>query len=312
MTGKKELLRRLSPYMGFAWIGAKGPLTSPLQGNYRRMLKEILPPPDSCRPYQVGDPMSKIDWKAYGRTEQLIVRERRTLCNKPISIIIDNYPSMHWPRKKKRLNQEGVCSSKFEIATRIAFNLYNIYSEPGNKVTLWLREDQQQKFPSLGFTSDSRDRLHRFFQSVETSDFDLSIVKSQFRTKKYCFENNGDLFLISDHLQEMNLESIRSREQRFCLIHTLSSLDLDSSWMQNSVSYFDDHIEERSFFGEVVRKSHFKGIFLRRNRFFEKVVSQWVKQVERDVKAIGGEYRLVTDETPVSDYLLFLKKWFQK
>ena len=312
MALKKELIRRLSPQMGLAWVGDKESCASHFQGNYRRMFKEILPPPDSSRPYQVGDPINRIDWKAYGRTEQLIVRERRTLGNKPISIVLDNYPSMHWPRKKRRLNKNGICPSKFEIAVRIAFNLYNIYSEPGNKVTLWIRESQEKKFPSLGFTSCSRNHLHRFFQSIETSHFDLSTIKSQFNLKKYCFQNRGEVFLISDHLQGMNLDFIQSGDQKFCLIHTLSSLDLDCSWIENSVSYFDTCHDERSLVREMINKIYFKGFFLRQNSYFETVVRQWVKKIEQGVKAVGGDYFLVTDETPVSDYLLFIKKWLEK
>lgn len=53
--------------------------------------------PEETRPYQAGDPVHLIDWHAFGRTDQLIVRQRREQAPQHVAIHLTLHDSMNWP-----------------------------------------------------------------------------------------------------------------------------------------------------------------------------------------------------------------------
>jgi uncharacterized protein (DUF58 family) len=53
--------------------------------------------PEETRPYQAGDPVHLIDWHAFGRTDQLIVRQRREQAPQHVMIHLTLHDSMNWP-----------------------------------------------------------------------------------------------------------------------------------------------------------------------------------------------------------------------
>ena len=66
-----------------------------LQGNYLLNLKTPTRFPDVSRKYIQGDPVRHIDWKAFVRCDQLIVREQNVETSGVVSIGCDIGHSFH-------------------------------------------------------------------------------------------------------------------------------------------------------------------------------------------------------------------------
>lgn len=79
------------------------------------------------RPYQPGDDLKRLDWKAYARTDRLYTRQFRETTNLDVMLVIDTSASMAFPH-------DGV--SKFRYATIIAAALAHLLLTQGDAVGL--------------------------------------------------------------------------------------------------------------------------------------------------------------------------------
>ena len=78
--------------------------------------------PESSRLYVPGDPINMIDWKAYARTDQLILREVRDEASARVAVCVDLSETMRWPVD----NVPGAdrVASKAEVAIRVPLTLH--------------------------------------------------------------------------------------------------------------------------------------------------------------------------------------------
>ena len=112
-----------------------------LVGSWMMALRRPSRTPESSRLYVKGDPVNLIDWKAYARTDQLIIREQRDEASARIVIGIESTASMAWPTPdvSAALLKRGsrVPPTKIEVAVRMALNLAWIHLRQGDLVELW-------------------------------------------------------------------------------------------------------------------------------------------------------------------------------
>jgi uncharacterized protein (DUF58 family) len=84
------------------------------------------------RPYQPGDDLKYLDWKAYARTDRLYTRQFRETTNLGVMLVLDTSASMAFP-------EEGV--SKFRYATILAAALAHLLLTQGDAVGLLTMQD---------------------------------------------------------------------------------------------------------------------------------------------------------------------------
>ena len=94
------------------------------------------------RPYIAGDPVGLIDWKAFAKNEQLIVRQDEDHTPGTIRIIIDTSQSMAWPDQgvidaTRSVKELASAITKGELAWRITIAIVESYLADGNTIELY-------------------------------------------------------------------------------------------------------------------------------------------------------------------------------
>ena len=107
-------------------------------GSFQQQRAQPQRLPEATRAYQQGDPLAAIDWRAYARTDQLLINQQRHTANAEVLIAVSCVPAMHWPPAAIHVD----ATTKLETALRIALNLAFIHSKILDRVTLCLAADQ--------------------------------------------------------------------------------------------------------------------------------------------------------------------------
>ena len=113
-------------------------------GSFQQQRPQPQRLPEATRAYQYGDPLRSIDWRAYARTDQLLVNQQHQTASADVLIAVSCHPSMQWPPAD--LHPDA--SAKLEIALRVALHLTFMHVKILDRVTLYLvaTEVQQIKF----------------------------------------------------------------------------------------------------------------------------------------------------------------------
>lgn len=93
-------------------------------GSWRLALRRPSRMPESSRPYVYGDPVNRIDWKAFARTDQLIIRQERDEAAAQVMVVVEVSPTMFWPRASDReqARELQAAPSKWETAMRVVWH----------------------------------------------------------------------------------------------------------------------------------------------------------------------------------------------
>lgn len=96
-------------------------------GGARQRLKSPGRVPHETRPYQAGDPVNLIDWRAFGRTDQLLMRLQQEEAPMQVSIEVALHDSMHWPVYERDFEastlETGVQGNRFKTKVELAWRL---------------------------------------------------------------------------------------------------------------------------------------------------------------------------------------------
>ena len=172
------------------------------------------------RPYTIGDDFRHIDWKMYGRSERLYVKEFRAEQSVNVLIALDISASMNHPDDP----------TKFQLAKDLALSLAYIALAAGDLVTIVpigdhrpLRLKQKREFARA---------LSYLDKIVPGKQVDLpnSLSKSlsQLRYPGRCFIISDFFFALEE--SEKKFESLLNRNFEFNALQVLSPLELDLSY----------------------------------------------------------------------------------
>jgi hypothetical protein len=264
------------------------------QGSYQLNLRRPTKYPETSRKYIFGDPVHLIDWKAYSRTDQLLIRERQDEASINVAIIIDASPTMSWPdaELKKKLARD--LPSKLEIAMRCALNIAYNHVARGDQVEVWLSTGESTAGPTLFFKTRSTADLESRFVIVEKSGFSLSEVTAQFLTTERDGPSNKDIcYVLSDGFgAEKTLDLLASGKKKV-FFQVLSSCERSISWVENAGCYFD----------EAWNKKEYQGSDLLRPRGYDQAFADWLGTVEKKVVTeLDGSYGLLSDDMKINDF----------
>ncbi|MBP6218244.1 MAG: DUF58 domain-containing protein [Oligoflexales bacterium] len=282
-----------------------------IHGSHLLPLKQSSRSPEFSRPYAPGDPLRMIDWKAYARTDQLIVREERKEARIKIFVLVAYSPSMLWPHSD--LNLTG--PSKWEIAMRIALHLLFFHHRLGDEIGLALCQ-QTPGGEALWFLKPRTTMdILRAFDVLKSKKFEnvlpqeLGCFLSEEKDHSYLrshppetFYWVGDLIEIqpfsSPFYQKTQEKSSGSRAKTLQVYHTLSQRELDLEWMDGGTCYF---------YSEAAREKENFGSDLKDGVYYQDLLHTWQKQISSIFFDKGCPYFLVTEETALSLYMSSLK-----
>jgi hypothetical protein len=247
--------------------------------------------PESSRQYVRGDPVNMIDWKAYARTDQLLIREVRDEASAVTGIVVDLSETMLWPRG---FSFASNLPTKAEVALRVGLALVHMHLRAGDHVAMGVVHGP-------GLEPRSAESWIRFrspadavnvFDHLQHGSFQLEVILDAV-TKGWMPTGRFDTaWWIGDGLGSGDFVSFLEGSSCAVLLHILSSLESDISWIKGSASYFDEWREPKEYQGDTLRSQYADSI------------GRWRAKMEAQVTRLGATYGHITDKTPIT--------WLQK
>lgn len=267
-----------------------------LHGSFYLNLPHISRSPELSRAYQVGDPVRLIDWKAYARNDQLIVREERDEAMANVVIVLDGRKTMQWPDKDidKETREHHV--TKFSFAARIALHLVHRHVRMGDRVRLALIEDGFSEDEVLATELRTPSHVLSFFEELEANAFTIDCFRSFLSKQNLFYSRTHLLFWVSDCCTNSIPYELGMRSQSTVLFHTLSSLECDDTWFKNKSCYFDEFTMKKEYLGES----------LKRKNYYLNKLKQWCDSIEKAVGQFQGHYLLFTEKSSIRSYIASL------
>ncbi len=252
--------------------------------------------PESGREYVAGDPVNLIDWKAYARTDKLIIREIRDEATARILIGLDLSETMNWPVEKYKAEMPA---TKAEVATRIALNLAHVHLRMGDLVEIWAVSDPNTRIPSLVTKPRSPSDVVTGFNRMHQAGFTVESIMAEFGPAEPEKKPRDCSFWVGDTLSNADFDQFLKRGKRGFLLHVLSTLELGIDWIDSDTSYFDEGMGRKEYQGQV----------LRHRDNYQKHLDTWRSKLERRMHMDGGEYLTVSDGTAIAQYHLTLSNF---
>lgn len=284
-----------------------------MQGSLQTALKHPSKDVETSRPYIPGDPISRIDWRAYGRTDQLLIRETRLQASARVRLLIDARASMHWPDEASRAHfglrstPRGV--SKFGLALRLAFHLAFWHHKAGDRVEVVI----------FGHPSGPDDHVYRLhvqlaqitecFASIDELQTGDERLFDQLGWRLHRLENvtiaggreaapgrHKRFYLLSDGLSEAEgrlselWERFGLNPEQTTWLHTLHSWEVRPEGLKRRVSYTDG------------ARRRFVGQFLKRRSWLDEALSKWRAQVGVHAQQAGLGYLLAHEGQAIETY----------
>ena len=270
-----------------------------LHGSYTMALRRASKEPEYSRSYTFGDPVSMIDWKAFGRTDQLIVREQKDEASVKVGIIFDNTDTMQWPDKD--LKESVTVPDKLEIALRLALHLSHLHLRLGDQIRIWMTNQPEAREPGLSYQPGSPSYILSLFNSLARENFAPKMLDRYFKKDRFRMKSFDRAYWITDALCKGQYQQVSELGCHGSLIHTLSSLETDLTWLDDNCCYFDK---------DTVRKE-FLGSNLKKNNFFQEQLVNWMDDLSIRLRKHRSHYFAVTDQTALGNYLRFLDVIYQ-
>ena len=249
-------------------------------GSFRQIIRRPTKLLETLRKYVVGDPVQFIDWKIYAKSDQILLRERKEESSVQIGIILELNDSMFWPRKEDISFLKSEVPTKAEIAWRVALYLANSHLAAGDFVNIAIKENN-----SLSWLTPLRstgDVQILFFKMLESS---FTLVPECRRVEPKVFHRT---WVISDGFS--NFLDYPSGKKLQTFLHLLSSLEMDSTWFDQSSSYFDSHNTRNEFTGETLLHS------------YDESVKNWLFSFKKSVEKQGFRYLRIFDSTLIDHF----------
>lgn len=249
--------------------------------------------PESSRAYTPGDPINLIDWKAYARTDHLLLRETRDEATARVRIFFDIGESMQWPRE--HLDGMTGLTSKAEVASRCALNLAYAHHRLGDLVELWpvlpgqLQTDQVFRPRSGSDILSLYDRLLQTgFAAEEWPSLPMSMGASE--------RDVDQVYWLGDALGPLDYLASLRKGRLSVMVHVLSSLELGIDWIEQNDCYFDT--------SQMLKE--YQGFALLSDDAYQKRLRKWQSHIADNLAKLGGEYILVSEQSSVAQWHQFI------
>lgn len=169
--------------------------------------------------YVPGDQINRIDWRAYGRTRRLYVRQYEAETDMVVYLLVDVSASMSYSGAGRQ--------SKYLVAAKIAAALAYLMIHQGDKAALGLFAQTLLRFEKPGGT---RRHLHQLITELERVEQASTTGLAQaLRECHSLFRKRGRLVILSDFWDdpESFLEALGQFQHRKFEILLLHVLDPD-------------------------------------------------------------------------------------
>lgn len=174
------------------------------------------------REYVPGDEPKRIDWRAYGRSRRLFVRQYEAETDMVIYLLVDVSASMNYTGQDKE--------SKYVLAAKIAAALSYLMIHQGDQAALTLFAKKVNRFLPPGGT---RSRLHQIVAELEkVVPTATTGIADALRECDSLFKKRGLVVLLSDFWDDLDatfdaLSRFRHRKFEVLLLQVIHPHELD-------------------------------------------------------------------------------------
>jgi hypothetical protein len=290
------LLAQLSPYHGFERAHQRYVPLSRFHGSQRLNLMRPTRLPASSRRYTHGDPVNLIDWRAYARNEQLVIREQNDEASCRILLVLEESPTLDWPDQALSQSVGRSFCTKRELMWRLSLHIAYQSCKWGDTVRIALVEGNAVRM--LAFRSQVDAAI--FFDKLQSRRFSLPAdAPLEKKTLSALQEERSDLlYWLSDGFQGLPSWLLQKRGPFACWIHILSGMEIDPSWMEAQHCYFDESLTAREYMGSA----------LLQDGCLHHAVMRWQEEISHQWLHHHRHYILASDETPIRAYLMSLEQ----
>ncbi|SMF55617.1 DUF58 domain-containing protein [Pseudobacteriovorax antillogorgiicola] len=260
-------------------------------GSFQLRLKRASRLPAYSRQYIKGDPVHLIDWKAYARNDQLIVREERDEASSRIAIWLDLSDTMLWPDSSHSLGR----ITKWEQSLRIALHLLFLHYKKGDRVQLFVAPPAKSK-PQVRILIDNSQDVLALYDELQRASFDADLLLSHGLHVDVDLDRYQMVYLISDLLNSKVVKAAENLPTLTRVFHVLSSLEVDITWVEKSYCYYDESSGRKEFLGSTLKES----------KSYPRALEKWLKKLNKRLSHDSGDYHLFTDHTTMHQYLTSL------
>jgi uncharacterized protein (DUF58 family) len=177
-------LDRFKNLLVFARSTVEGYFTGKHRSPYRGSSVEFA----DYKDYVPGDELNRIDWRAYGRTRRLFVRQYEAETDMVIYLLVDVSASMNYAGQQRQ--------SKYILAAKVAAALSYLMIHQGDKAALGLFGETLNQFHPPGGT---RRHLHSLITSLErVKPADGTGLAQALHEAGPLFKKRGRLVILSD------------------------------------------------------------------------------------------------------------------
>jgi hypothetical protein len=269
--------------------------SSRTQGSMMMALRRVSRNPENSRIYTHGDPVNLIDWKAFARTDELVMREHRDEASVRVAIVIDSGRTTRWPDAKD-LAVHGIrenAPQKIELSIRLALYLAHAHLTVGDVVHLGLL-DERGDVTRFWVPRSPSDVVGVFTACVRSSFVDgLESFMSISNWNQHGFDRT---WWISDFLTGSNWSESWKNLKSLNVLHIFSWLEMQTDWMDGATSYRDEPQGSRIFLGDQLKQHDLWSVQLQ----------QWISRVKKVVRKSGGHYLATHDRMLVGDFFHWL------
>ena len=269
-------------------------LTSPArwQGGHVFRLHQPSRLPAFSRHYFPGDPLKLIDWKAYARSDLLLVREDKRPASGPVMVCLDSSPSMMWPHEALQGTLDERIPSKFEIAVRVALYICYQSIRLGDHVVLltWQGETRESE-PYRRIPCSDTTEVVQIFNELTGHGFTPKVLGAPSIPYNQVsrFERG---YWISDGLGRSRLDWIAAAAKKSRGLLVMSSLENNLAWLEGATCYFDDSSEKKEYLGAELKMG---------NDIADSVVA-WQRRLQQEAALCNSIWQGITDDTPVIQF----------
>lgn len=142
--------------------------------------------------YVAGDDVARLDWRAYGRSRRLYVRQFEEETDMVAYLLVDTSASMRYAGEKRQ--------PKYFLAAKIAAALAYLMIKQGDKASLVLFADKVNQFLPPGGT---RRHLHRLVTDLEqVKPAATTGIAQAINECQSIFKRRGRIVVLSDFLDD--------------------------------------------------------------------------------------------------------------
>ena len=181
-------LERFENLLVFAKATVEGYYSGKHKSPYRGSAAEFA----DYKEYVPGDDIAHLDWRVYGRTRRLYLRQYEEETDMTVYLMVDTSGSMRYAGEKR--------ASKFIVAAKIAAALAYLMMAQSDKAALVLFAQKVTQFLAPGGT---RRHLHRLVTELEgVRPARTTGIAGAVRECNVLFKKRGRIVILSDFLDD--------------------------------------------------------------------------------------------------------------